>query len=176
MITVKVSYDEFMESPLVDSDYHITYNTNGRHLLGDMPVTWDEMEAIAADSQNVCLPVYTYIHGGVAMQTSSFHGQLPQGHARFDSGQSGVIFISKADIRAAYGVKRITAKTLHNVQEGMKQIVREFGQWVNGENYHIELFDEDGELFDFTSLTGDYEDEIARLRARHGEIEVIYEL
>ena len=176
MITVKISYDEFMKSPLVDSDYHITYSASGRHLLGDTPVTRDEMEAIAADPENVVLPVYAYIHGGVAMQTGDFYGQLPQGHARFDSGQSGVIFISKADIRANYGVKRITAKTLHNVQEEMRQIVREFGQWVNGENYYIELFDEDGELLDFTSLTGSYADEIESLRARYDEIEVVYEL
>ena len=85
---------------------------------------------------------------------------MPQGHAEFDSGQVGVVFVSKKKVREEYSVKRITKKVLEKAYEVLKSEVNAYDQYLSGDVwcYLIEE-DEDGnalpdELHD--SCTGFY--------------------
>lgn len=52
------------------------------------------------------IPLFAYIHSGVTLRLghpgggNPFTGTLPQGHAEFDSGQIGVVLVSKEEVMA----------------------------------------------------------------------------
>ena len=85
-----------------------------RHYLGEHNHdNWDdfnEMLAVAKRQNDLVFPVFAYIHSGIALSMKSFYGKLPQGHAEFDSGQSGYIVIRKKDIIENWGKKNWTEK------------------------------------------------------------------
>lgn len=93
------------------------------------------------NSDNIVLPVYAYIHSGIALNTSGFS-------CPWDSGQSGCIFVSKAKVREFFGVKRITTRTLNRVITCLKSEVEEFSKFLNGEVYGYILRDDDGREID----------------------------
>ena len=115
-------HDTDCECPLQGDEHEvkIAYLERSRYTLGNEPVSEERMDEIAAGIRSgelIGVPVYAYVHGGVALRAgSSWHGLLPQGHAEFDSGQSGFVYISKADALKHWFVnaKRMSAKRLNN--------------------------------------------------------------
>ena len=89
--TINICPDDDPESPREwDNLGTIVYRKGSRYTLGDEEVDPYEFQEWAKEQDLIILPVFAYIHGNVWLKTSSFQGLLSQGHAEFDSGQSGL--------------------------------------------------------------------------------------
>lgn len=110
--------------------------------------SWDEMERdiIRKYGASVILPIYLYDHSGLAFSVNSFHGRLPQGHAEFDSGRIGFIFITKKNIRKEYG--KVGKKEIEEAIKVLTNEVELYQKYANGESYRFSIKDEDGEELD----------------------------
>ena len=82
-------------------------------------------------------PVYLYDHSGYALSTSPFGD-------RWDSGQLGFIYVSRANIRQEFGIKRISAKLEQRMIMRLQTELELVENWLNGEiyGYHIPALDE----------------------------------
>lgn len=86
----------------------------------------------------VCLPVYAYVHGGVALSTGAFG-------CPWDSGQVGAIYATVADVVKCYGAdtpaaRRLTESCLHGEIETLATYYR-------GDIYGY-TFEQGGEVVD----------------------------
>jgi len=132
--------DEGPENPRAeqDSTFGTILYTSSRYELGDERVDGEEIQQKMKDSSVIALPVYAYIHGNVALNTTGFS-------CRFDSGQSGCIFITKEEVRRIFNVKRISPKLYEQVIESLKSEVKVYSQYLAGEVYGYRIFDDQDE-------------------------------
>jgi len=107
--TISINQDELVgESPLKYTDVGITYMQSSRYTLGNTPIgnphTWrrDKIAELKRKHPNtpkakqlIEYPVYAYVHSGVDLSLSPFS-------CPWDSGQSGVIFISRHDAKKTF--------------------------------------------------------------------------
>ena len=164
-VTIEISHDVFADDPLTDSLFEVTYRSDARTVLGNRPVdTLDDLNKIINSGQYIAVPIYAYVHSGVALRLGrDFHdGSLPQGHAHFDSGLSGYMLADKQAVREWYNVKRITQKVQANILQYMKDVLADYAAWINGECWYIGIYS-DGELQDCTTIYGDPDDELDSL-------------
>lgn len=112
--------------------------TSSRYELGDERVSGEEIDEKLKDPSVIALPVFAYIHGSVALNTTGFND-------RFDSGQSGCIFVSKEDIRRIWKIKRITAAQRASVEEMLRNEIKIYSQYLAGEVYGYRIFDDQNE-------------------------------
>lgn len=167
---IKVSHDPFADDPLTDSLFEVTYRSDARTVLGNRPVdTLDDLNEIVNSGQYIAVPVYAYVHGGVALRLGHdwFDGSLSQGHAYFDSGMSGYMLADKQTVREWYNVKRISKKVRDNVLQYMKDTLANYAAWINSECWFIGIYS-DGELQDCTTIYGDPSDELDSLCKQYG--------
>jgi hypothetical protein len=80
------------------------------------------------------------------VKIGSFQGLLPQGHAEFDSGQIGFIFVSKEKARKEYG--KLTKAALVKVEKYLAGEVEVYDQYLSGDVYWFKKVDENGEVLD----------------------------
>ena len=165
--TVRVYHDQDVDSPL-DNEHgvHITYRKGSRETLGNTPLDTIEhgeikerIDAFRNPSRRykaalngedigeplIGLPVYAYVHSGVALRTASFD-------CPWDSGQSGFIYVTPKTALSWMGGKRLGKAKLAKVYENLEAIVEEFSMWCNGECYYYSIEDEYGS--DVESLGG----------------------
>lgn len=119
----------------------ILYTGTGRYVLGDRRATPEAMKQIEKCKEFIYLPVYAYVHGGVALSTQPFS-------CPWDSGQSGIIYASREKVRTALGVKRLGKKLLQKAFDALSEEVREYSKILNGEVYGYILEDESGKEID----------------------------
>lgn len=144
--------DQDPENPRLGFTFGTIYYSSYRYILGDQQVSKDRIEEIIKDEDMVYLPVYAYIHSGVALNTTGFS-------CPWDSGMSGIIAVSKDDIRKEFNVKRITKSVMDKVNNLLKCEVDTFSKYLNGEVYGFEVVDESGNIVD--SCYGFYSEEDA---------------
>jgi hypothetical protein len=102
--------------------FHKRYNLGDEHGLKSSDFdSWDELEEYLYKElkATVVLPVYLYDHSGLRIKVGSFAGMLPQGHARFDSGQIGFIYSD-----SAVHSRKMLEKILRNEIETYDQYLR----------------------------------------------------
>jgi len=153
MYHLSIVLDSDPISPREDMNLGTIYYSSSRYHLGDKCVSKEEIETIMADKDMVYLPVYAYIHSGVVLNTTGFS-------CPWDSGQSGIIAVSKDTIRKEFGTKRITKKILDMVTSHLKGEIETYSQYLGGEVYGYEVRDESGEIVD--SCYGFYSEEDAK--------------
>lgn len=154
--TIKIEADEYPENPREWDNLGTMVCFHGRYELGDKTDyreedqnSWQELKArLVKDGAAIVLPLYLYDHSGLRIKVGSFNGLLPQGHAEFDSGQVGFIFITAEKIREEYSVKRITAATLKKVAGYLENEVKTYDQYLSGDVYSYSIEDADGETVD----------------------------
>ena len=89
----------------------------------------------------IVLPVYMYDHSGVTIATTPFP-------CRWDSGQVGVIFVTKAKAMRALGESRVTKKFQARVEWYLNSEIELLDAYVTGEVFGFEIVDENGEVED----------------------------
>lgn len=112
--------------------FEILY-TSTRYTLGTSWVgSSEDIEEYAKEIEEdggLVLPVFAHIHGGVSMSTGRFGDP-------WDSGQSGVIVLSKEDWD-----KHFPGYEKERLYEVMSSTVEAFGKFVNGEVYKWDIMD-----------------------------------
>jgi len=137
----EIVQDMFAESPrkAYENMGEILY-LSSRYTLGDKQASSEEIEAVEADPENVCIPVYAYIHGGITISTGSFS-------CKWDSGKSGVIYASRDSIRKFFGRKRLSKKTLERAVKVLEWEISQYNMYLQGDCYgYIILDDENREI------------------------------
>jgi len=76
----------------------------------------------------VHLPVYAYVHSGVAVQTRPFH-------CAWDSGFVGIIYVSREKLLAEYGGKRLTRRLKEKAKEVLEGEIQTLNQYLTGDVY-----------------------------------------
>lgn len=103
--------------------------------------SWDEVEAaiVKKEGKVLIFPLYLYDHSGLRMKIGSFAGLLPQGHAEFDSGRVGVIYISYKKIREEWGKKggRLSQKAIKQAEKCLRQEVEIYDQYLSGDVWYF---------------------------------------
>lgn len=115
--------------------------TSLRYSLGDKWVDSNDINSVINDPDNITLPVYAYIHSGIVLNTTGFS-------CPWDSGQSGVIYVSKEKIRNEFKVKRISASLKEKVINYLRSEVDVFSKYLSGEVYGYRILDENGDVVD----------------------------
>lgn len=139
---VKIFPDTDAQSPREWSNLgEILYKRNNRYTLGDRECDEEELQSIADDKNNICLPVYAYMHGNTKLSTKPFD-------CRWDSGQCGIIFVSKEKIKAEWKVSRISSKLLKTVRDGFECELKTFSEYLNGEALGFVVEDLEGNHID----------------------------
>jgi len=96
---------------------------------------WDELKAaiIRAENVAVILPIYMYDHSGITIRTTPFS-------CRWDSGQIGFIFISKAKVRKEYSKKRISKQLRDKITTYLIGEVETYDQYLTGDTYGFKTY------------------------------------
>ena len=89
----------------------------------------------------IYLPIYAYIHSGIALNTVGFC-------CPWDSGQIGYIYVSREQIKREYGKKRVSKKLRTKIEEILKNEVEIYSQYISGEVYGYRILDLRGNEID----------------------------
>jgi hypothetical protein len=163
--TIEIESDEDAESPREWDNLGEILYTPTRYKLGDRRTDADEIEAIMADDNEIWLPVYAYIHSGVALST----GNAYPFNDRWDADMCGIIHVSKDIVRKEYGKQRISRKLYARIESLLRSEIEELNQYLQGDVYCYSIQDESGDVIDSCcGLYGyDYCVEQARESARY---------
>lgn len=104
--------------------------------------------ALEKTGQAIMLPLYLYDHSGITMKTSPFS-------CRWDSGKVGFIFASKAQVRAEYGWKRLTAERIEKICTFLRGEVEVYDQYLTGDVWGFRLYENDEEKDSCWGFFGD---------------------
>ena len=144
--------------------FHRRYEVGDKHSY-----SIEEAVELEVADHVVSLPLCLYDHSGLRMKVGSFQGLLPQGHAEFDSGKVGLIFVTKADVLKEYKAKKLTKELLERVHKVLEAEVDTYDQYLSGQVYGYVIEDTHGDRVD--SCWGfygwDYVKEEARSVAAH---------
>lgn len=172
--TVKIVVDGCPSNPRTDMDnLTVMACLHGRYDLGDKNAKTIIAEKLGVSASDYSVPelvemainkkglvfahspLYLYDHSGITMSTKPFS-------CPWDSGQVGEILIFTADIKEAFGVKRIGKKKKALLEEKAKlhieSDVKIYDNYISGEVYGFQILDEDGNVED--SCYGFYGDDV----------------
>lgn len=152
MTRIRIEQDDNAESPRDWDNMGTMIAFHGRYTLGDKDhgfkasdySGWDEMREAIEDQYGrdaIILPLYLYDHSGITMNTTGFS-------CPWDSGQVGFIVAGVADIREAYGVKRVTKKVRERATQSLISEVETYDHYLTGEVYYYAIEDDDGNVTD----------------------------
>lgn len=115
-----------------------------RYTLGDLdhgvdvnPSDFDSLEEFEKAFEKevgfvISLSLYLYDHSGITMNTTGFS-------CPWDSGQVGIIFVSKEKARKEYGWKRITKARRVKLCKYLKGEVEVYDQFLTGDVWYGEV-------------------------------------
>lgn len=147
------SFDEAF-ADYINKKYNII-NTDYYDSLNDKQI---EIVWVWIEQNLVYAPLYMYEHSIIRIKIGSFYGVgLPQGHARFDSGQIGFIYVDREAIKKEYRVKKITKKVKEKVRQILEGEVKTYDNYISGQVYGYMIEDKDGN--EFGGVWGFYGDE-----------------
>lgn len=93
------------------------------------------------NSGGLWLPLYLYDHSGITMSTTKFS-------CSWDSGQVGIIYITREKIIKEYSCKRISKKLKENIYKCLKAEVQEYDYYLTGNSWGYRIKDSDGKEVD----------------------------
>ena len=115
--------------------FHRRYKLGDEHGLNSDDFNgWDEVESYLYREHKaiLCFSLYLYDHGSQHIKIGDWYSEpLPQGHARFDSGQVGYIYTNRDAIRKFYNVKRVTLAVLNKAKKQLELEVQDYEEWMN---------------------------------------------
>jgi hypothetical protein len=138
-LQAEIHYDESPSRP-DDPACTITYNSRSRYVLGNTMADAERDEEIARkvrDGEYIGMPVFAYVHSGVAIQ-AAYSNPF---HCQWDSGRSGWAYMTKAEVRSFFGVRRITKGVKEEALMFIRSSVEEYSAYLNGECYGFVIRD-----------------------------------
>lgn len=102
---------------------------------------WSHKVTRAMDKYFIWLPLYLYDHSGLTMKTSPFS-------CRWDSGQVGIIYMSKADARKEWGWPKLNKQRTEKVTRVLQSEVESYDDYLTGNVYGYVLEDPEGKAVD----------------------------
>ena len=144
-------------SPREFSNFGKILYTSNRYALGDEQASAEKINFVLNSKDYISLPVYAYIHSGIALNTTGFS-------CPWDSGMSGIIYVSKNKVREDFKKKLISKKLYNIVLDILKSEVDVYGKYLNGEVYGYEIINDDGDVVD--SCYGYYGSEETEIAAK----------
>ena len=139
---VEVVQDTYPESPREwDNAGTVALVDRSRYNFGDERLSHDEIHAITNDPSVIVLPIYMYDHSGITINTTGFSCQ-------WDSGQVGIIYISRRDAVKEWGNKICTQTVAERARKCLKAEIETLDQYVTGSVYGYRVLDPDGEETD----------------------------
>lgn len=153
---ITIEYDGNPQDPRTEWD-NLTeiHCRSSQHYLGEVvhpnAEDFNLMLAKAKRQGDYVIRVYAYIHSGIALSLASFHGRLPQGHAEFDSGCSGVIIVRRKKMLAEFGGKKWTTKLKKRAYDICESDIKTFTSYLNGEVYGFIVDDHGDSVWGFYS-------------------------
>lgn len=105
--------------------------------------SWAEMETAIKNhyKTDIILPIYMYDHSGITISTSPFS-------CRWDSGQVGWIIVDRKGMKECMGWSKITEQREEQLINILKQEVQTYDQYLTGDVWGYEIYDEEGEFVD----------------------------
>jgi hypothetical protein len=149
-LTVRIEQDTDRQETSRDWDNLGTmYCWHNRYRLGDenpykTPEAFFESEEYK--QAVTVLPLGLYDHSGISMYVGT--GSHPFDAGGWDSGQVGVIFVTRARVLSEYSAKRITKNLLAKVREVLAGEVKTYDQDLTGDVYGYIVEDENGQHID----------------------------
>jgi len=128
--TIEIHPDHCGESPREWDNLGVMYCWHRRYGLGDKDAQPPCDSACVAringmETAVVVLPLYLYDHSGITMNTTGFS-------CPWDSGQVGYIYVTREQIEAEYGWRRLTRKRRRIVEEVLRQEVKTYDDYLTG--------------------------------------------
>lgn len=121
MQELRIIPDHDAPNPRLEYDHLGTlWITENRHFCGDKGAEYPD------DSSPVCLPVFAYIHGGIALNTKGFS-------CPWDSGQAGWIYVTRDKLIKEYGSD--TPESRERAENCLHSEVQEYSAFLNGDVY-----------------------------------------
>ena len=105
-----------------------------RYDFGHETASHEELQALADDPNNICLPVYMYDHSGITIRTSPFS-------CPWDSGQVGVMYCTKQKAIKEWGKKLCTAKVREAAIKCMVAEIKEIDDYLTGNVWGFEVIE-----------------------------------
>lgn len=147
-----IEQDECAQAPDWYESVKIAYRKSSRYVLGNHEVTIPEMEEIeekVKSGELVGLPVYAYVHSGVALSVHPFGDP-------WDSAQSGFVFADPKRMAEEFGED-------FDSKEILESAVKDLNTYLQGDVYVIRVY-VDGE--DVESVGGFYGLDYAKQEAK----------
>lgn len=113
--------------------FHRRYNLGDNHNFSDPDELKDYLQR-NKKKIGVVLPLYLYDHSGITMNTTGFS-------CPWDSGQVGIVFITKEKMRKEYSKKRISKQLTERVKGYIINEVEEYDQYLTGDCYGFRITD-----------------------------------
>ena len=107
---------------------------------GDVINTIKREQKKAKDPVVAWLPVKMYDHSGVWLSDTIERGWF---HASWDSGQVGFIFVTRSQVHKLLGWKRLSAAHINKLWDALRQEIKVYGAWLNGDNYGYTVGEDD---------------------------------
>ena len=140
--TVKVVQDEYPQDPREWDNLGTMVCFHRNYILGDKHnFSIEKTKEIAKDKNYLSLPLFLYDHSGITMNTTGFS-------CPWDSGQVGIIFVSKEMVLKEYNAKRITKKLREKVYDLLRAEVETYDQYLTDDVYGFRVEDENGEIIE----------------------------
>lgn len=118
--------------------FHRNYKLGDKHEYQQSDYrSWTEIEQAIKRKEEIAIiqPLFLYDHSGITISTSD---EYPY-NDRWDAGQVGFIYITKKDIREAYGVKRITKALIEKAKLVLLDEVKVYDQYLTGDVYRFTI-------------------------------------
>ena len=147
------SYCDEYDNPREWCNLATMFCLHRRYIIGDKHnyseihfEDWQDVKSFLLNGDNnaIIKPIYMYEHSGITISTEPFS-------CGWDSGQIGYIYARGEDILNEYG--EITKEVMDKVDKVLEEEVRIYDQYLNGEVYNIEVFENEEQL-DYVTVYG----------------------
>ena len=130
---LEIFVDENPINPRDGRQFGIMYCFHRNYSLGDPhELEKEDVHKIKKDSKNIVLPLYLYDHSGLRISTVPFS-------CPWDSGQVGIISVSKKDVLKEYNCKRVSKALTEKVKVRLNAEVEIYDLFLCGEVYYFKL-------------------------------------
>jgi hypothetical protein len=143
-LQVSLYHDADCSSPRENDNLGTIIAWHRRYTLGDTDAPRCDPEDFDPHAYPVCLPVYMYDHSGIALSC----GRRGQFADRWDSGQLGWIYVTRAKLLAEYSCKVLRKATIEKATKVLEAEIAEYSAFVEGQCYGYVVEDEDGDQLD----------------------------